>query len=83
MTRPARLVFELSDSVAPDGTELVEIALKEPRVWGSPRLPFRCRGDEPAFLGLMRAPLDADAMQAVGQTLYRAIAAHPSSPSRS
>jgi CHAT domain len=77
MTPPARLVFELSDSVAPDGTELVEIALKEPRVWGSKRLPFLCRGDEPAFLGLTRAPLDADAMQAVGQTLYQAIVAHP------
>jgi CHAT domain len=77
MTSPSRLVFELSDSIAPDGTELVEIALKEPRVWGSPRLPFRCRGDEPAFLALTRLPLDEDAVQAVGQTLYRAIAAHP------
>ena len=76
MTAP-RLVFELSDAVAPDGTPLVEIALKEPRVWGSPRQPFPYRGTEPVFLGLTSVPPADDALRTVGRTLYDAVAAHP------
>ncbi|HEY6746752.1 MAG TPA: CHAT domain-containing protein [Mycobacteriales bacterium] len=77
MTGPHRLVFELSDSIAPDGTPLVEIALKEPRVWGSPRQPFPYRGTEPVFLGLATAPPADAALRTVGRTLYDAVAARP------
>jgi CHAT domain-containing protein len=77
VTAPHRLVFELSDSVAPDGSPLVEIALKEPRVWGSPRQPFPYRGNEPIFLGLATVPLADAALRTVGRTLYDAVAAHP------
>jgi len=77
VTPPPRLVFELSDSIAPDGTQLVEIALREPRVWGSPRRQFPYRGDEPLFVGLTAVPLAQDALRSVGQTLYDAVAGRP------
>lgn len=77
MTGPHRLVFELSDSIAPDGSPLVEIALKEPKVWASPRQPFPYRGTEPVFLGLTTAPPADSALRTVGRTLYDAVAAHP------
>ncbi|HST67733.1 MAG TPA: CHAT domain-containing protein, partial [Mycobacteriales bacterium] len=72
-----RLVFELSDSIAPDGSPLVEIALKEPKVWASPRQPFPFRGTEPVFLGLTSVPLADAALRTVGRTLYDAVAGRP------
>jgi hypothetical protein len=77
VTEPDRLVFELSDAVTTDGVKIVEIALKEPKIWATKSRPFSYRGDEPAFLGLTRVPMEAGTVQTVGQLLYSAVALHP------
>ena len=77
MTGRPRLVFELSDAIARDGTRMVEIALREPRVPGTPRQEFPYRGDEPIFLGLAAVPPAADALRSVGRALFEAVTEHP------
>ncbi|MEZ5114641.1 MAG: CHAT domain-containing protein [Candidatus Nanopelagicales bacterium] len=73
-----RLVFQLADSVAPgDGSAYVALSLAEPRVFGSPALPFPVTANDPPYAALVGGVLPEHGVLDAGRALYDALLVHP------
>jgi hypothetical protein len=73
----SRIIFQLTNSLGPDGTPYLSISLEEPKVFNSQDRPFACVGTDAEFAALNAAVLNADTVSRAGARLFSAVAEHP------